>query len=173
MFPLRILAGLAGAGLLAGAALLFAWWERIRRLATYDRPPITWQRWFRPAFVTGGGFAAAAGSVLLGLAAAHPLGAALPAAALLVGYALHRVRSSGRVRAYALERRLARFAAARDGAEPSAVRLAFVLDVHPEWGHDLAAQIAADCAGDVALARWVARIEKHALLRYRARGSRT
>lgn len=162
----RVFALFASAALAAAAVGLLSWWARISRLPAYDRPAVTWQPRFRPVF--------AAACVVLCAAScaaaivAHPAAGLLWSAGGIVALGAVVVRRSESVRARVVRARFVRHAGrAPADADPLAVRAEFVRALHPEWGPDLAGQIAADCADADALGRWIARVERHALVRRR------
>ncbi len=165
MTPGAIVAAAGAFAALALCAFLLRWWAAVRRLPAYDRPAITWTPWFRPA-----GLAVLAALGLAGLAAAAWASRGVAAAWVLsaaagAGAAAWR-RSPARRRA-GLVRRIGAWERARPGEDPVARRQGFVLALHPEWGRDFSAQLAADCPDAASLARWIVRVEDQARVRPR------
>lgn len=151
---------LAAFGSLLVAEGLRAWWRKTRMRPTFDQPAWTWNRWFRPAGAAGLVLIYGAALTLAGLA--HPGWAlALAAAALAAELFRSRLHSPTRRREQ-LERRFEHFTNDHPDLAPPACRQAFLLEIHPEWGRELCAQIAADCPEPRSLAGWTQRLEEQA-----------
>lgn len=128
------------------------------RQRAWDRPVWTLSRGYRagvgfvrPLLLATGVFLIFYGSILAGV---------IVTVLLLAILAYLRWVRSARYRVVLLERRLTALRRLHGGSTDHEIRVRLVLEQHPEWGEDLAQQIAADNRDVTSLARVLARMEE-------------